>query len=103
MATGSCDPVSRRLPQEHIPTKLPVPCAEKQGPCGPFFFGSGPPSHPMFTRARLFIILFVRNFRRVCSQFWLSVRNSVWGPFHRVSKGNPSLCWLGGGGQGALK
>ena len=27
--------------------------------------------------ARLFIILFVRNFWRVCSQFWLSVRNSV--------------------------
>ena len=24
-----------------------------------------------------FIILFVRNFWRVCSQFWLSVRNSV--------------------------
>ena len=29
------------------------------------------------TNARLFITLFVRNFRRVCSQFWLSVRNSV--------------------------
>ena len=27
--------------------------------------------------ARLFIILFVRNFWRVCSQFWLSVRTSV--------------------------
>ena len=27
--------------------------------------------------ARLFIILFVRNFWRVCSQFWPSVRNSV--------------------------
>ena len=54
---------------------------------------------------RLFvlIILFVRNFRRVCSQFWLSVRNSVWGPFNRNSRGNPSLCWLGGGGQGAQK
>ena len=25
----------------------------------------------------LFMILFVRNFRRVCSQFWRSVRNSV--------------------------
>ena len=31
----------------------------------------------IFRNARLFIILFVRNFRRVCSQFWLSVRNSV--------------------------
>ena len=41
---------------------------------------------------------FVRNFWRVCSQFWLSVRNSVWGPFNRKSRGNPSLCWLGGGG-----
>ena len=30
-----------------------------------------------FRNARLFIILFVRNFWRVCSQFWLSVRNSV--------------------------
>ena len=27
--------------------------------------------------ARLFMILFVRNFRRVCSQFWPSVRHSV--------------------------
>ena len=26
---------------------------------------------PMITNARLFIILFVRNFRRVCSRFWL--------------------------------
>ena len=31
----------------------------------------------LFGNARLFIILFVRNFWRVCSQFWLSVRNSV--------------------------
>ena len=31
----------------------------------------------MFRNARLFIILFVLNFWRVCSQFWLSVRNSV--------------------------
>ena len=30
-----------------------------------------------FRNARLFIILFVRNFWRVCSQFWLSVCNSV--------------------------
>ena len=30
-----------------------------------------------FRNARLFIILFVRTFWRVCSQFWLSVRNSV--------------------------
>ena len=29
----------------------------------------------LFRNARLFIILFVRNFRRVCSPFWLSVRN----------------------------
>ena len=36
-----------------------------------------------FRNAHLFIILFVRNFRRVCSQFWWSVRNSVWGPFNR--------------------
>ena len=28
-----------------------------------------------FRNARLFIILFVRNFLGVCSQFWLSVRN----------------------------
>ena len=27
--------------------------------------------------ARLFIILFVLNFWRVCSQFWLSVRNFI--------------------------
>ena len=47
---------------------------------------------------RLFIILFVRNFWRVCSQFWLSVPNSVWCPFNRDSRGNPSLSWLGGGG-----
>ena len=53
--------------------------------------------------ARLFIILFVRNFWRVCSQFWLSVRNSVWGPFNRNSRGNPSFCWLEGGGQRAQK
>ena len=54
--------------------------------------------------ARLFIILFVRNSWRVCSQFWLSVCNSVWGPSNRESRGNPSLCWLGGGGgKGARK
>ena len=47
--------------------------------------------------ARLFIILFVRNFWRVCSQFRLSVRNSVTGPSDRNSRVNPSLCWLGGG------
>ena len=52
----------------------------------------------LLRNARLFIILFVRNFWRVCSQFWLSVRNSVWGPCNRNSGGNPSLCWLGGGG-----
>ena len=46
----------------------------------------------------LFVILFVRNFWRVCSQVWLSVRNSVWGPFNRNSRGNPSFSWLGGGG-----
>ena len=32
---------------------------------------------PFLGNARLIIILFVRNFWRVCSQFWLSVRNSV--------------------------
>ena len=60
--------------------------------------------YPAFFRnARLFIILFVRNFWRVCSQFWLSVRNSVWGPFNRNSRGNPSFCWLGGGGLRGTK
>ena len=46
---------------------------------------------------------FVHN--SVCSQFleglfaiWLSVRNAVWGPSSRNSRGNRSLCWLGGGG-----
>ena len=53
--------------------------------------------------ARLFIILFVRNFWRVCSQFWLSVRNSVSGAFNRKPRGNPSLCWLGGGGSRGTK
>ena len=32
---------------------------------------------PFIRNARLFIILFARNLWRVCSQFWLSVRNSV--------------------------
>ena len=50
-----------------------------------------------------FIILFVRIFRRVCSQFWLSVSNSVWGPFNRISRRNPSFCWLGGGSRGTKK
>ena len=45
------------------------------------------------------IILSVRNFWRVCSQFWLSVRNCVSGPFN----GNQSEIlhiagWEGGGG-----
>ena len=48
-------------------------------------------------RARLLKIQFVRNFGRVCSRFWLSVRNSVWGPFNTKSRGNPSLCRLGWG------
>ena len=60
-------------------------------------------SQSRFRNARLFIILFVRNFWRVCSQFWLSVRNSVWGPFNRNSRGNPSFCWLGGGGLSGKK
>ena len=55
-------------------------------------------AHSEIRNARLFVILFVRNFWRVCSQFWLSVRNSVWGPFNRNSRGNPSFSWLGGGG-----
>ena len=58
---------------------------------------------PIFSNARLFIILFVRNFWRVCSQFWRSVRNSVWGSFNRNSRRNPSLCWLGGGGSRGAK
>ena len=46
---------------------------------------------------RLFIILFVRNFWRVCSQFWLSVRNSVWGPSNRNSREiHHFACWEGG-------
>ena len=57
----------------------------------------------LFRNARLFTILFLRNFWRVCSQFWLSVRNSVWGRFNRNSRGNPSLCWLGGGGSRGTK
>ena len=51
-----------------------------------------------FRNARLFTILFVRNFWRVCSQFWLSVRNFVWGPFNRNSRGNPSFLLVGRGG-----
>ena len=44
-----------------------------------------------YKNARLFIILFVSNFGRVCSQFWLSDLNS---------RGNPSLRCVGrGGGQ----
>ena len=31
----------------------------------------------LLRNTRLFIFLFVRTFRRVCSQFWLSVCNSV--------------------------
>ena len=50
-----------------------------------------------FRVSRLFIILFVHNFRRVCSQFSESVRNSVRGPFNPDSRGNPSLGWLGEG------
>ena len=47
--------------------------------------------HPLpapwpFRNARLFVILFVRNSWRVCSQFWLSVRNSVWGPFNGIQE-----------------
>ena len=49
----------------------------------------------IFRNSSLFVILFVRNLGRVCSQFWLSVRNAFWGPFHATSRGNPSLCWLG--------
>ena len=59
--------------------------------------------YTIFRNARLFIILFVRNFWRVYSQFWLSVRNSVWGAFNRNSRGNPALCWLGGGGSRGAK
>ena len=57
--------------------------------CFPFCF-------PSLRNARLFIILFVCSFWRVCSQFWWSVRNSVGVPSIRNSRGNPSLCWLGG-------
>ena len=52
-----------------------------------------------FRNARLWIFLFVRNFWRVllailaeCSQFCLR-------SFYRKSRGNPSLCRLGGGGS----
>ena len=49
--------------------------------------------------AHLFIILSVRIFWRVCSQFWLSVRNSVWGPSKRNSRGlEQSLILLVGRG-----
>ena len=44
---------------------------------GKTFYGHEAFSESQFRNARLFIILFVRNFWRVCSQFWLSVRNSV--------------------------
>ena len=44
------------------------------------------------------------NVWRMCLQFWLSVRNSVWGPFNRDSGGSPLFCWLGrGGGWGSQK
>ena len=36
-----------------------------------------PQTYTTIRNARLFVILFVRNFWRVCSQFWPSVRNSV--------------------------
>ena len=40
---------------------------------------------------------FVHDFGRFCSQVWLSVRNSVLGHFKLTnSRGNPSLCGLGG-------
>ena len=45
------------------------------------------------------LLVFVRKVRRVCSQYWLSVRNSEF-LFEVLkntnSRGNPSLCWLGG-------
>ena len=50
-----------------------------------------------FRKARLFIILCVRNIGRVCLQFWWSVCDSVWRPFHTNSTGNPHLAgWEGG-------
>ena len=60
----------------------------------------------VFSRSRanpetpLFIILFVRNFRRVCSQFWLSVRNSVSGPLIEIQEEIHHFAVLGGGGVG---
>ena len=53
-----------------------------------------------FRNAR-FVHNSVRNFWRVCSQFWLSVRNSVCDPSNRNPRGNPSLAsWERGGLRG---
>ena len=53
--------------------------------------------------ARLFIILFVRNFLRVCSQFWLCVRNSVEVLLIEIQEKIHHLAGWEGGGQGAQK
>ena len=46
--------------------------------CFPLFYNTTLHSKRTWPiKVRLFIILFVRNFWRVCSQFWPSVRNSV--------------------------
>ena len=53
--------------------------------------------------ACLFIILFVRNFWRVCSQFWLSVSQFCLRSFNRNSRGNPITLLVAEGGLGAQK
>ena len=55
----------------------------------------------MLRNAHLFIILFVRNFRRACSQFWLSVRNSLWSFFLEIQEEIHHFAgWEGGGVKG---
>ena len=44
-----------------------------------------------------FIILFVCNLGRVCSRFWLSVCNSVSGPFNTKSRGKSTTLQVGRG------
>ena len=56
----------------------------------------------LFGNVCLFMILFVRNFGRVCSQRWLSVRNSFLGPFGTNSRGTITLL-AGTGGERSTK
>ena len=66
--------------------------------------GGNKQGHKNFIEKRPFLhnSVFIRNLGRVCSQFRLSFRNSVQGPFNTISR-NPSLCWLGGGGSRGTK